>query len=70
MTRAAAVERIPTAKVFLAFLIGIGVNAVVAREASAGADAALPDVLMSLATCARWDDTSGRCAARFTDLAH
>jgi len=34
-----------------------------------GADAALPDVLMDLAACARRHDFSAPCGARFTDLA-
>jgi len=34
-----------------------------------GADAALPDVLMALATCERRKDFSKPCGARFTDLA-
>ncbi len=34
-----------------------------------GADAALPDVLLALASCERRGDFSRRCGARFTDLA-
>ncbi len=34
-----------------------------------GADAALPDVLMALASCERRKDFSRPCGARFTDLA-
>jgi hypothetical protein len=34
-----------------------------------GADAALPDVLMALASCDRRRDFSRPCGARFTDLA-
>jgi hypothetical protein len=34
-----------------------------------GADAALPDVLMDLASCERRKDFSRPCGARFTDLA-
>ncbi len=33
-----------------------------------GADAALPDVLMALATCERRRDFSRPCGARFSDL--
>jgi hypothetical protein len=34
-----------------------------------GADAALPDVLLALASCERRADFSRPCGARFTDLA-
>jgi hypothetical protein len=34
-----------------------------------GADAALPDVLLDLATCDRRRDFSRPCGAKFTDLA-
>ena len=34
-----------------------------------GADIALPDLLMALATCERRSDFSRPCGARFTDLA-
>jgi hypothetical protein len=37
-------------------------------KARFGADAALPDVLMALATCDRRKDFSRPCGARFTDL--
>jgi hypothetical protein len=33
-----------------------------------GADAALPDLLLALAACARRDGFSGRYGARFSDL--
>ncbi len=33
-----------------------------------GADAALPDMLMELASCERREDYSRPCGARFTDL--
>jgi hypothetical protein len=35
-----------------------------------GADIALPDLLMALASCDRGADFSRPCGARFTDLAH
>jgi hypothetical protein len=43
-------------------------SALIDGEAVGGPDAALPDVLMELATCER-KDFSRRCGAQYTDLA-